>query len=231
MRMLMIATHRCLADVYRVPVRDYEAWHLDYADAGSDLSWRLRTVQRHIGAALDEQTGSVRVISACAGGGRDLIGVLSERRDATRVRATLLEIHPAIADRAREAAATAGVQDQVEVRTTDAGASDTYPDLVPADLVLLVGILGNISDADLRRTVAASPQLCAPGARLIWSRGRHPEIGDRNDEVRAWFTTAGFVELDYATLDQGGYPAVGEVRYEGPFRPLLPGQRWFTFER
>jgi hypothetical protein len=214
-----------------VPVRDYEAWHLKYEDAGSGLSWRLRAVQRHIGAALDELSGPVRVISACAGDGRDLFGVLSQRHDATRVRATLLEIHPAIADRARESVATAGLQDQVDVRTSDAGASDAYLGLVPADLVLLVGIFGNISATDLRRTVAASAQLCAPGARLIWSRGRDAELGDRNDEVRAWFDAAGFVELAYSTLDHDGYPAVGVVRYEGPVSTLLPGQRWFSFER
>jgi hypothetical protein len=212
-----------------VLVRDYEAWHLDYEDPGSALSWRLRTAQRYISLALDERSGPVRVISACAGDGRDVIGVLSQRPDATRVRATLLEIHPAIADRARVAAAAAGLGDLVEVRTMDAGQSDAYLDLAPADLVLLVGIFGNISAADLRRTISVSAQLCVPGARLIWSLGR--DGGDRNDEVRAWFTEAGFVELDYATLDEGSYPAIGVVRYDRSFRRLVPGQQWFSFER
>ena len=38
---------------------------------------------------------------------------------------------------------------------------------VPADLVLLVGVLGNVSEADVASTVAAMPGLCAPGATLL----------------------------------------------------------------
>jgi len=49
--------------------------------------------------------GPVRIISACAGDGRDIIGVLTGREDWNRVSATLLEIHPAVADRARTSAA------------------------------------------------------------------------------------------------------------------------------
>lgn len=212
--------------------RDYEAWHQAYDDPDSPLSWRLQTVQGYLTSALNDRDGAVRVVSACAGDGRDVIGVLAERPDAARVHATLLELHPRIAERARAAAAAAGLSDSVEVRTADAGVSDAYRDLVPADLILLMGIFGNISDADLRRTIGASPQLCAPGATLLWSRGRDPEaLGDRNDAIRAAFAAAGFTELDYATLDRDGLPALGAVRYDGAPCPLVPGQHWFTFQR
>jgi len=105
---------------------------------------------------------------------------------------------PDIAERARRAADQAGLR--LEVRTVDAGRSHAYADLVPADLVLLVGIFGNIGDRDLRGTIAASPQLCGPGATVVWSRGRGGSLTARNDEVRAAFRVAGFTELDYRTM-------------------------------
>jgi hypothetical protein len=208
-------------------LRDYDAWHRRYDDPESDLSWRLRAVQGHIRRALDERPGPVRVVSACAGDGRDVLEVLAERPDAERVTATLIEIHPGIAERARRGAA--GLEARVEVRVADAGHSDAYARAVPADVVLLVGILGNLSPADMERTLRTAPQLCAPGSDLIWTRAR--DIGDRNDIVRATLTDAGFTELGYATLDAGSLPAVGAMRYDGAPRPLVAGRRIFTFRR
>lgn len=207
-------------------MRDYERWHQRYDDPGSDLSWRLGVVRGHIHAALDRNPGPVCALSLCAGDGRDLLGVLSERPDADRVRAVLVEVHPAIAERAR--AAAAAVAASVEVRQADAGDTAAWSDAVPAELVLLIGIMGNITDDDLARAIAASPALCAPGATLVWTRGR--SIGDRNDVVRARFAAAGFTELAYDVLDEDTLPAVGAVRYHGPPAPLPTG-RLFTFRR
>ena len=208
-------------------LRDYDDWHHRYDDPDSDLSWRLRTVQTHIRRVLDERTGPVRVVSACAGDGRDILGVLDERADAARVSATLVEVHPEIAKRARQAAAE--LPSHIEVRQRDAGDSDAYLGAVPADLVLLVGILGNVTRDDLVRTIRTAPQLCAPGATLIWTRAR--DIGDLNPLVRSEFASAGFAELSYEALDAGSRPAVGVVRYDGPPLPLAPGWRVFTFTR
>jgi len=115
------------------------------------------------------------------------------------------------------------------VRTVDAGDSDAYVGAVPADLVLMVGIFGNISDAHLKQTIATTSQFCQPSGTLLWSRGR--EGGDRNDEIRASFAAAGFTELDYETINSGSRPAVGAMRYDGPFQPLVPGKHLFTFRR
>lgn len=208
-------------------LRDYDDWHHRYDDPDSDLSWRLRTVQTHIRRALDERAGPVRVLSACAGDGRDILGVLGERADAARVNATLIEVHPEIAERGRQAAAD--LASRVEVRQRDAGLSDAYLGAVPADLVLLVGILGNVTHDDLVRTIRTAPRLCVPGATLIWTRAR--DIGDLNALVRSEFASAGFAELHYDALDAGSLPAVGVVRYEGPPLPLVLGRRIFTFTR
>lgn len=207
-------------------LRDYQQWHQYYDDAGSGMSWRLRTVQQQIRSVLDASTGAVRVLSLCSGDGRDLSDVVSERNDRNRIRATLVELHPALAQQARDRAAAAGLT--AEVLTADAGSTDTFAGAVPADLVLLVGIFGNISDDDVRRTVAAAPQLCAAGATLLWSRGRHR--GDINADIRGWFRAAGFTELGYATHDSVSRPALGVVRYDGDQQPLVPAQL-FTFLR
>ncbi len=207
-------------------MRDYERWHERYDDPGSDLSWRLGVVRDHIRAALDGHPGPVRALSLCAGDGRDLLGALAERPDAGRVRAVLVEVHPAIAERAREAARD--VAAEVDVRQADAGDTAAYADAVPADLVLLVGIMGNITDEDLARTIAAAPALCAPGATLVWTRGRWN--GDRNDVVRGRLAAAGFTEIAYDVLDEDSLPAVGACRYDGP-PATLPAGRLFTFRR
>jgi len=208
-------------------LRDYEQWHRRYDDPTSDLSWRLRTVQGYLRQALDRYPGPIRILSCCSGDGRDVVEVLAQRSDAERVSAVFVEAHPVIADRARQS--VAAVAAHVEVRTADAGVTDAYLGAVPAEVVLLVGIFGNISDTDLARTIAIAPALCRPAATLLWSRARAG--GDLNDMVRARFTAAGFTELDYVTLDSDTWPAVGVVRYDGPPMPLPTGRQLFTFLR
>src|ERR1035437_761009 len=185
-------------------------------------------VQEYIRQALDDHRGSMQALSACSGDGRDILGVLSERDDADRVRATLIKVNPRIAESARGIVAAAKLT-AIEVRMADAGNTDAYVGAVPADLVILVGIFGNISDEDLERTIHAAPQFCRPGANLLWSRGR--VHSDRNDAVRAWFAEAGFAELDYATRDSGRRPALGAMRYDGELQPLIPGSQLFRFRR
>lgn len=214
-------------------LRDYDAWHHQYDDPESGLSWRLRMVQSWIRRALDERPGSFRIVSVCAGDGRDVLGVLAERaavdrEDADRVETDLIEIDDVIASRAEETARQLGLNG-VRIRRQDAGHSETYADLEPADLVLLVGIFGNISDADIARTVAWSPALCAPGATLLWSRGR--DRGDLNPQIRSWFMAAGFSELDYAERDSGSLPALGALRFDGTGSPIVAGGRLFSFIR
>jgi hypothetical protein len=208
-------------------VRDYVEWHREYDDPTSSLSWRLGVVRRHVTAALDGTPGRVRVLSLCAGDGRDVLGVLRDRPDAERADVTLVELHPSIAAQAREGAAS--VAARVEVRQADAGNSDACVEAAPADVVLLVGIFGNISERDIERTVGFAPQLCRPGATLLWSRGR--DGGDMNATIRAWFAVAGFGEIAYETFAADGGPAVGVVRYDGPPVPFEPGRQLFTFTR
>jgi hypothetical protein len=57
--------------------RDWAEWHRDYDDPGSLLSQRGKRVQRHLHAELGRMpAGDVRLVSLCAGQGRDVIGAL-----------------------------------------------------------------------------------------------------------------------------------------------------------
>jgi hypothetical protein len=209
-------------------MRDYVSWHDAYDDPTSGLSWRLSRVRHHIAAALERTAGRpLTAVSLCAGDGRDLIGVLSSRTDAGRVAVSLVEMNPELAGRARDAAQGLPVR----VLTADAGDPSVYAGLVPADLVLLVGIFGNIPDPDLENLIRSAPAFCRPGATVIWSRGRDEDIHDLNDAVRAWFTESGFAEIAYEEHDTPDRPSMGVMRYEGEPVPLDGTRRLFTFIR
>ena len=179
---------------------DWSRWHEQYAEEGTGLGDRLAAVRAQIERHLDETAPHpVRVISACAGDGRDLLGVLSRRPDAERVSALLVEYDAGLATQARESAAD--VTAAIEVVQADAAFSDVYREAVPAGLVLLCGIFGNISDADVQATVEAAPQLCAPGAVVVWTR--HREQPDLTPSIRTWFSDAGFDEVSFVTRTRG----------------------------
>ncbi|MFT4085200.1 MAG: class I SAM-dependent methyltransferase [Nocardioides sp.] len=206
-------------------LRNYVEWHRIYDDPDSSMSWRLGVVRSLVSQFLDEHPGAVRILSSCAGDGRDVLDVLAHRDDASRVSVVLLEIDPVLAARAREAGRLTGAD--VEVREVDAGSTDAYQGAVPADLVLLVGIFGNLATADVERAIAAAPHLCAADGLLVWSHGRVPH--DRNSQVRRWLTAAGFDEEFYAELDRRSHPSVGMWRLTGRPAPLEPGRRLFEF--
>lgn len=205
---------------------DWQQWHAGYADAASPLSRRLRLVQSAIAAWLDVGRGS-RVVSACAGDGRDLFGALGEHAPRPDLSMTLLELDPHLAELARTTAQAAGIRG-VEVRCADAGLGDSYLGAVPADLVLLCGIFGNVSDADVEHLIGAAPRLCAPGATVVWTRTRRaPDLTPR---IRQWFTDGGFEEQSFDAPD-GDLFSVGVHSFRGKPETLAPGMRLFSFLR
>jgi hypothetical protein len=201
-------------------------WHARYEDPGSSLSRRLAVVQRRLAQALDEAAGGpVRLISICAGQGRDVIGVLSEHKRAGDVAALLVELDPVLAGDARALASAAGL-DGVHVVIGDASATASYAGAVPADVLLVCGVFGNISEDDMQTTIRELPHLAAPGATVIWTRHRRPP--DVTPALRAWFRDAGFQELAFDT-DDGAAFGVGTARLLAPPLPFRPDGRLFTF--
>lgn len=209
-------------------LRDYVRWHDEYDDPASALSARLRQVQRVIEDWFDRTPGRVRILSSCAGQGHDLLGVLERRpADRDRVTGTLLELDPTNADVARRWIDDLGVD--LQVVAADAGVTDAYTGHVPADLVLLSGIMGNITGTDIERLVHVSRQFCAPGATVVWTRGDHsPDLGP---DIRRWCADAGFAEVSHDDGIEGTGMRVGVNRLVTDPEPLRPGQQIFTFYR
>jgi hypothetical protein len=202
---------------------DWKTWHERYDDPGSELSRRLEAVKEQVRGALDRApAGPVPVVSLCAGQGRDLLEVLADHPRRADVQARLVELDPVLAASARTRAVEFG---QVEVVAGDASLTDQYVGLVPAELVLLCGIFGNISSEDIRRTVDASPQLCRTGGTVIWTR--HREDPDLAPSICDWFEARGFERVWLSDRDAGF--GVGVHRFTGVPEPLITGQSLFSF--
>jgi hypothetical protein len=207
--------------------RDWQAWHDDYEDADSDLSRRLKVVQAEIGRALPRAPGSdFNVVSICAGQAHDIVGALSEYSHADRIKGRLVELNPHNVAEIRAKVAAAGLD--LEVVEGDAADTGLYEGAVPADLVLAVGIFGNISDHDIFATIEALPQFCRPRAKLLWSRGRRHKP-DITAQIRSRFIDAGFVETAFHAPADANFQ-IGAARYEGPVQQLRRAHL-FTFVR
>ena len=133
---------------------------------------------------------------------------------------------PDLASRARDRAAALGLAD-VEVVVADAGQSGAYAGAIPADLVLEVGVFGNISDADRERLVRATPGLCAAGAMVIWTR--HRGEPDQTPSLRRWYAESGFEEIAFDKVPDSD-SSVGVEVYRGEPVPLVE-QQLFVFNR
>ena len=205
---------------------DWHQWHERYADPDSELSQRLEVVRDQVRAALDAcPPGLLRVISVCAGQGDDLLGVLRDHPRRDDVAARLIELDERNAGVARAVAAAAGLG-AVQVIVTDAGPTNHYRGMAPADLVLMCGVFGNISDEDIERTVSIyCAQLCKPGGRVIWTR--HRQEPDMVPKICEWFEGNDFAGV---WLSEHGLSfGVGVHRYTGEPRELELGGHMFTF--
>jgi hypothetical protein len=205
--------------------QDWDRWHDSYDDPDSTLSRRLVVVRARIRDAIDAAPpGPIRVVSVCAGDGRDLIGALAEHPRRADVRALLVELNPDLAKRGRDSAAD---WDGIDFVVSDAAVTDHYAAAVPANLVLLCGVFGNISDGDVVRTVRAMPEFTAVGGTVIWTR--HRGAPDLVPTITEWFENEGFetVWVSGSELEAG----VGAHRFAGEPRPLRKGRRLFQFWR
>ncbi|XVV14373.1 class I SAM-dependent methyltransferase [Actinoplanes sp. CA-131856] len=188
--------------------KDWVQWHEEYDIPGSSLARRLAVVQDHLRAALGP---APKVISMCAGDGRDILPLLPAEG-----RALLVEWDPALARRARGGT-------NVSVRNEDAGTIDAYLSFAAADIVLACGVFGNVSPGDVRRTIEALPMLLTPGGQVIWTRA-----GDESTYVRACFAESGFDEVAFTEPADARF-RVGTHRLSAAPTPPIPGTRLFRF--
>jgi hypothetical protein len=209
-------------------VQDWVAWHELYDNPQSSLSQRLALVRSHLSAALDAvPAGPVRLLSLCAGQGRDVLGVLPGHARRDDVHAVLVEFDARTVAAARDQAASAGLGSAVEVREADAAMPSAYADMLPADVLLLCGIFGNVSDSDIRRTATAAAVLGRQGTTVIWTR--HRREPDLTPQLRSWFVAAGFDELAFEAPDTATRTSVGVGRLRGQGAGPVPAGPLFTF--
>ncbi|MFP3969317.1 SAM-dependent methyltransferase [Actinomadura fulvescens] len=204
--------------------RDWADWHRQYDEPDSSVARRLSTVRLRICAALDRApAGRIQLVSVCAGEAREVIPVLRDHERGPDVTARLLELDPRIAAVAAEAADDLpGVQ----VVEDDAALTDNYEGAVPADVVVLSGVFGNLTERSIERTISCLPQLCARNATVIWTR--HRRSPEAIPCVQRWFSRHGFEELISSVPDGTGL-CVGVHTFRGDPKPLRPGILMFTF--
>ena len=207
--------------------RDWYEWHDSYEDADSTLARRLAVIQGWLRQALDQlPAGPVRLISVVAGQARDIEGALSDHPRAGDVSGRIVELDPRNTDVARRALSGI-VGDRIEVVTGDASQADAYLGATPAEILLVVGLFGNIVDADVERTIRLLPGFAAPGAYALWSRGTREGAADLNPAIRRWFAEAGFTELEHTYVD--GHQGLGLNRFDGTPAPFPAGEKLFEF--
>jgi hypothetical protein len=198
--------------------RDWVAWHGDYEDPTSQLSQRLVIVANMIRSFLDDAApGPIRALSLCAGDARDITSAAADHPRTHDLSVVLVEFDAELAEMARARIASVGING--EVRCADAGNTSVFADVLPVDLLLLVGIFGNIADADIQRTIHAIPMLCTPSAAIIWTRHRRPP--DITPQVREWFNDVGCTSIGFESPGNGKF-AVGSERVGASTNDTLP---------
>ena len=187
--------------------RDWVAWHKAYEDPSSSLSQRQRDVATMIGTFLDHAPeGELRVLSLCAGDGGDLELALTGHPRVDDVTGCLVEFDAELVERAK--AKQTAVGSRLEVRCADAGDPANFADVAPVDLLMLVGIFGNISDADIHNTINTVPSLGKPGATVIW--GRYRREPDLTPKIRQWFNAIGCTSTGFVSPGPGLHSSASE---------------------
>ncbi|MDH5291000.1 MAG: SAM-dependent methyltransferase [Acidimicrobiia bacterium] len=200
-------------------------WHQAYDDPANMNSRRLEAVVAMLaGVFATAPGGPIRVLSLCSGDGRDLSGALAGHPRAGDVTGVLVEADPELA--AGAAANLAVVAPGFAVRCADAGDPASFADQLPADVLLLCGIFGNVAPTDIAATVAAVPALASPGAAVLWTRHRrHPDI---TSWIRQRFHDAGCPAAAWVSPGYGGF-ALGLQRVGPHATPEPVPARLFTF--
>ncbi len=194
--------------------KDWFEWH-DLYNTEPKLQQRLQIVREYISYSLNASPlGKIRVVSVCAGDGRDLLGTLANHLRAKDVYARLVELNPNLVERGQATIASLGLAKQIEYINGDATISSNYVGAVPADIVIVCGVFGNLAnEVELNRLLGNLSFLSKQGAFVIWTRGHSNGI-PYSKTVRKFLRESRFEEVNFqltATGDMG----VGIHRYIG----------------
>jgi hypothetical protein len=209
--------------------KDWFAWHDNYRTRPR-MRQRLQIVCEYISTCLQEfPLGPIRVVSVCAGDSRDLIGTLFDHPRSRDVHARLVELDQRLVECGRTAAESSGLGDQLEFVCGDATLSSVYRGAVPADLVLICGVFGNLPNETERQRLTQSLRfLCKTGGFAIWTRDLFEDGERRLAIIREFLRESEFEEVSFKMTATGNM-GVGTHRYLGQSLPLPEDQQLFIF--
>ena len=204
---------------------DWLRWHEAYGDPMSPLSMRLNDVIEATSSMLDSaHPGPIRMLSLCAGDARDIASVLAGHPRHEDVTGCAVELDPTLASQASvNLAVTDG---RVSVLCADAGNPAFWQQFLPVDLLILVGIFGNISDSDVEQLIKAVPTICGQWGSIVWTR--HRRDPDLTPSIRRWFDEVGCAAQSFRSPGPNGY-AVGTETFVHARRPSPLPRRLFSF--
>ena len=139
---------------------DWHKWHKVY-DEKPALKKRMVLVRKHLSRCLDRSApGEIRIISVCAGDGRDILGTLAVHKRLADARARLVELDSNLVADGEKACAALGLSSHVEFVHEDATDPCSYRAAAPASIVLMCGMLGLVDPPELAHVVRAMQALC-----------------------------------------------------------------------
>jgi Putative methyltransferase len=216
---------------------DWHKWHNAY-DENPALKKRLVLVRKHLSRCLDRSApGEVRIISVCAGDGRDVLRTLADHKRLADARARLVELDPNLVKDGESACEALELSSRVEFVNGDATDPGSYRAVAPANIVVMCGMLGLVDLPELPNVVRAMQALCAHQGHVVWTRRLDWRNGVRQTKVlHAMMAQAGF---RYSKLSLTSFGAlfsptprpsfaVGTHRYDGESVALPASGRLFT---
>lgn len=191
---------------------------------------RLRVVQDHIAECLDRaERGPVRVVSICAGDGRDVVGVLETHERREDVSAWLVELDPKSVEAGIAARDATNLKKQVTFVLGDATDFATFKNILRCDIVVVCGVWGHVPPEERLRLVQALGKFCKPGGFVVWSR-RMDRGQFRFADVQSLFESNSFERVNESVTSDGKW-AVCTHRYIGTTADVPTSGRIFNFKR
>lgn len=203
---------------------DWHKWHRTY-DENPAFRKRLVLVRNHLSRCLDRSApGEVRIISVCAGDGRDVLRTLAGHKRLADARARLVELDPNLVADGENACKALGLSSHVEFVNGDATDLGSYRAVAPANVVAMCGMLGLVDLPELPKVVRAMQALCAHKGHVVWTRRLDWRNGVRQTKVlQKLMAQAGFRRATLSVTSFGALLfktprpsfAVGTHRYDG----------------
>jgi hypothetical protein len=139
-----------------------------------------------------------------------------------------VELDSRLVECGRAAAESTELKEQLEFVNGDATLSSVYEGIVPAELVLVCGVFGNVPETELPRLIQSLGFLCKSEGFMIWTRDLSENGDHRLGLVRELLRDSAFEEVSFQITSIGNM-GVGTHRYLGQALPLPKDEKLFVF--